>query len=398
MNILFVTHRFVDPHIGGIERITYNLTNSLKQNGYGCYSSYFEEYKSDMADENVFDGTKKISEEHVFESIRSWIIEKNIQIVIAQGSDESVNSIMLELSKAVKSVTKCKLIFVFHTMPGFEQVDLNKNVLLYRIFHGQDFIYNAKYLLFCFFKPIIKKIIGSKWTMKYKLPYQYSDKVVVLTEKYREIYAEWANEKNLDKICSIPNMYYSQANADKKECGKEKIMLWVGRFDDRSKRLSLALEAWRLLGDEVNEWRFCIVGYGMDENYYRSYVEKYNLKNVSFEGFQDPSKYYEKASIYLMTSAFEGFPMVLLEAMEKGTVPVVFDSFASLHDVIDDGVNGFVVENNQLNTYCSRIKQLMMNEELRARMSCSAISSLNKFSSDRVIKKWIDLFDNLLKE
>lgn len=72
-------------------------------------------------------------------------------------------------------------------------------------------------------------------------------------------------------------------------------------------------------------------------------VAAYDLEHVSFEGFQQPKPYYERASILLFTSEYEGFPLVLAECMSFGVIPVVYDSYSAVRDIIDDGKDGVVI-------------------------------------------------------
>ena len=395
MNILFVTHRNVDPLIGGIERVTYDLATELVQRGVSCYSAYLEVFERESDVVNVFSDSKRISKDNVCGDFHSLICERHIHFVIVQGSDENVTSIIRDVSEAVRSAGFCKLIFMFHNMPGFEFTKANVKVLLHRILNGRNLIYNLKYLLFRIFGAVAQKAIRSKIEKKYKVPYQLSDKVVVLTGKFREKYAQYANVQCDDKICSIPNILPYKQKYDMGRGEKQKEVLWVGRFDDRHKRLSLALEAWRRIENEFPDWVFRIVGYGEDEDYYRAYVKSSNLRNVRFEGLKDPYPYYGRASVFMMTSAFEGFGMVLLEALSMGAVPVAFDSFEPLHDMVEDGVNGFIVGDGRMDDYCSRLRTLMSNQDLRETMSRKGVQMVDRFSAESVVPKWMELFESL---
>ena len=92
-------------------------------------------------------------------------------------------------------------------------------------------------------------------------------------------------------------------------------MLIVGRFSESEKRFLLALKAWKEFNSQriTNTWELIIIGFGKDENIYKEYARKNKLNNVKFIGKQDPLEYYKKASIFLMTSAFEGFGLTLTE-------------------------------------------------------------------------------------
>lgn len=134
----------------------------------------------------------------------------------------------------------------------------------------------------------------------------------------------------------------------------------VARLDEHSKRLSLALRIWHEVENRgYGDWKLTIVGHGPDEMYYRTLADELQLKNISFEGRQEPLEYYRRASIFMMTSAYEGWGITLLEAQQMGVVPVVFDSYVALHDIVGNGVNGIIVENGNLDKYVEQLTALM---------------------------------------
>lgn len=82
----------------------------------------------------------------------------------------------------------------------------------------------------------------------------------------------------------------------------------------------------------------------------RNLVEKViqlKLNNVLFEGFQSPLEYYKRASLLILTSEYEGFPLVLAEAMSFGVIPVVYGSYSAVYDIISDGVDGVILPYNK---------------------------------------------------
>ena len=87
------------------------------------------------------------------------------------------------------------------------------------------------------------------------------------------------------------------------------------------------------------------------------------LKKVHFYGNKNPIEYYKRAKILCMTSAYEGFPLVLAEAQTFGTIPIAFNSFASITDIIKDGDNGLLIEPFNISKYASILSELMENEE-----------------------------------
>ena len=176
---------------------------------------------------------------------------------------------------------------------------------------------------------------------------------------------------------------------------KKKEVLIVSRLEEEPKRISLALKIWKEIETDhtLSEWKLKIVGHGKMESWYKSLVIHYGLQRVFFEGTKNPETYYNEASIFMMTSSFEGWGLTLTEAQQYGCVPLAFHSFASLTDIITDKVNGFAIPNDDISLYIKQMKLLMTDEKLRKSMSANAIESSKQFSIEIIIKKWMEVIN-----
>lgn len=96
-----------------------------------------------------------------------------------------------------------------------------------------------------------------------------------------------------------------------------------------------------------------------------------------------------------MTSNFEGQPMVLLEAMCFGVVPIAFNSFASVSDIITDKKNGLLVPPFSIKSYVEKIEYLINNEPIRSSMAKAGIVSVNRYTIDFIVEQWEALFAKL---
>ena len=132
--------------------------------------------------------------------------------------------------------------------------------------------------------------------------------------------------------------------------------------------------------------------------FYRYLVEKWNLQRVEFTGQQNPMEYYMRASIFLMTSSAEGWPMVLMEAAQMGTPIVAMDSFGSLHDMVKDGLNGRIVPNNNIQAFSSALREVMSHEKMRKNMAVQAIQTSKAFRMENIASQWKNLFDELMQD
>ena len=119
------------------------------------------------------------------------------------------------------------------------------------------------------------------------------------------------------------------------------------------------------------------------------------IKNIRFTGFQNPLPYQETASILCMTSIYEGWGMVLTEAMQCGAVPVVYNSFASASEIVEDGVNGMLVTPFSQKEYTEKLRKLIEDDDLRHKMSESARISIKRYNVEQIANQWEQLFDKL---
>ncbi|MTU75594.1 glycosyltransferase, partial [Parabacteroides merdae] len=100
--------------------------------------------------------------------------------------------------------------------------------------------------------------------------------------------------------------------------------------------------------------------------------------------------------LFLLASDLEGWGLVLVESMSYGVVPVVYGSYEAVHDIIDDGVSGFVVPKPySCEAMTGRIRRLMDDGGLRARMASAAISAASRFDLGSIAARWYGLFDEI---
>ena len=170
---------------------------------------------------------------------------------------------------------------------------------------------------------------------------------------------------------------------------KKKELLFVGRLKFADKRPDYLLRIWARLETRFPEWSLRFVGSGADEPRLKKLAEKLGLERVRFEGFRKPQPYYREASIFCMTSAYEGFPNVLVEAASFGCVPVAFESFAAALDIISDGENGYLVPAFDLDAYAETLARLMSDDALRERLAKNALAQIpEKFSPEKIGAQW----------
>lgn len=391
MNILFLLRLW--PVYGGGETVTICLANEMVKRGWNVSVVYF---KDSIRDELPF-------------------ISQKVEAIKIDGIDcDEFHSSLNDASKVARfltNVVKEKAIDV--VINQWWPVDFIKNlkhdvptVKVVKCFHTALFSPTRsdgiKGILKVVFKPFYNIVKRKKALAQVDEFLPYVDKYVFLSPTFQRQYEFWTKDKEKwqGKLDAIPNpLVFDCEISEETLRQKENIVLVVGRMLESPKRISLVIKVWHELEkyEDAASWNLKIVGEGPSLDDYKQMAHDLGLKRISFEGFQQPQPYYEKAKIFLMTSAFEGFGMTLIEAQQMGVVPVVMDSFLSLHDIIKDGKNGFIVPNNDIDAFAENVIGLMKNEELLAELRDGGLKSCQQFSVKKIVDRWDVLFNGLFQ-
>jgi len=192
--------------------------------------------------------------------------------------------------------------------------------------------------------------------------------------------------------CAVPNFIDDDFPEGIK---KEKTILFVGRLVWQ-KRLDRVLRIWKRLMDDFSDWTLEIVGDGPERNLYENMASRLGLKRVTFEGSKSALSYFMRASIACITSSHEGFPLVALEAMRSGCVPIAYDSISTLRDVIAHGVDGFLVPAFSERKYEKILRFLMADTQARERVGKDAIKKSLHYGTKIIANKYISIFNEML--
>jgi glycosyltransferase involved in cell wall biosynthesis len=389
MNILFITRFQVAVEKGGTERITHVISSGLcKLYGYSCFSAYFRPLE--YANGN-FKGELHLKRGSLKQDLTRYIDENNINVIITQGEFE-----LIPMIRAAIGQRKCKLIAVHHFSPGYERyfVTLKSIALVLRygsLAERKGVLKDLILFPYFFYKTL-------KVSKNYATAYAMTDRIVLLSSRFIDDFKKIGKISDSRKFSVIPNALSFDSFID--EAGmknKSKCVLVVSRLDEIPKRLSLILEIWEIVKRNAlsDGWILKIVGDGPHKSYYNDIIRRRNLKDVSLEGRQSPMRYYKESSIFLMTSFSEGWGLTLTEAQQMGCVPIAFDSYKSLHDIITDGNNGFIIPEGDINLYVEKLLLLMTDSTLRNEMSTQGLQSVQEFRKENILSQWDSLFKTL---
>lgn len=216
------------------------------------------------------------------------------------------------------------------------------------------------------------------------------DKFVVLTDEDKE------NWGNLQNILAIPNA--SLAMFDKSSDLLSKRVIAVGRLDYQ-KGFDRLVKAWDIVWktDLFTDWRLDVFGQGEWQDMLQKMIDERGLSSCFRlnRPTNDIGKEYADSSLIVMTSNYEGFGMVLVEAMSCGVPAVAFDCQCGPRDIVCHGERGLVVKNGDIDGLAEAMMTLMREEKLRKRMGENAKKVVETYSEERVMRMWMELFEEL---
>jgi len=395
MKVLFVTENEVSPLQGGTERITSTLAQALRQRGHFCALAYCRP----CALPQVTTFNDKLSLETSAKPLEMYIASQRFDVIISNLVDIRYKRRLLPVIHSSGQAVGAKVLVFYHAMPGEEMTGNSVRNALWRISRHQGIASNLK--------DIVLGGVPRKWTetlfrsyirSRYRLLYDNADKVVLLSERFFPEFIRLGGLGESSKLTALPNALSFDAFLPEDEIGsKAHEVMILCRLDEKSKRLSKALQIWKLIEEDGKhpDWRLTIVGGGPDSEWYLDLAERLGLHNLSFEGRQeDILPYYRRAALFMMTSAYEGWGLTLTEAQQMGAVPLAFDTYASLPDIIEDGINGRIIAEGDIKAYAQALDELMTDTRLREGMAREALCSCKRFEKEKIVDRLEALFDD----
>lgn len=224
---------------------------------------------------------------------------------------------------------------------------------------------------------------------------------MVLSECYIEEFQKFTRIKGLSHLAVMTNpITIENAEIQYDENKKEKEIIYVGQLDFVQKRVYRVIDTWNYLEERFPDWHLTIVGAGDDRENLEKHVSALGLQHVSFEGFQSPISYYKRASMLMLTSDFEGFPLVLAEGMSFGVVPAVYGSYSAVYDIIEDGRDGIILLFDKEKGFdaammAERMAAIMESPETLQTMAVQAMEKSKEYSLDKIARQWEEVMGKI---
>ena len=373
MKLLYCTHSLCNP--GGMERVLLNKVAYLKQH----------------TDWEITIVTTDQKQRPVFYPLPEGVRMRDLDINYSDDNNQGV----------WKKITGYLLKKKLHRQRLSALLDLEKPDVMVSLYPSESSFYPS-------LKDGSKKVLELHFCKFFRLQYgrkgllglidkfrtwqderivRKFDKFVVLSNEDRGYWGELPN------IQVIPNaaLFVAKKYAD---VSRKRIMA-VGRLDYQ-KGFDRLIEAWRMVQQhpEFQDWQLDIFGQGEWKEMLQGRVQQYGLKDSLH--INAPTKQigeeYANSSMLVMSSNYEGFPMVMIEAMACGLPVVSFDFQCGPKDIIRHGVNGLLVKNGDIQGLADAMMKLMGDEALRKQMSLEARLVTETYSEEKVMGKWVSLF------
>lgn len=391
MNILFLLR---GTGIGGLEVVTSVLANKFVKEGHHVDVFIFRKEEGNSIVDR-FDKDVKVCQHNDYRitkdnirALRQILIKDKINFIINQWG---LPLIPIVVARKASKGLGVKIISVYHNAPiangRIQSIDI-------KLSKTENSIKRAGLkVMRSFYKWVTSK------SMAYI--YHHSDQFVVLSKGFIEEFQEFTHVRDLSRLKVLTNpVTIDSGNYTYNPGGKLKEIIYVGRLDFVQKRVYRVIDTWNLLENDYPDWQLSIVGDGPDRVNLENHVKALNLRRVHFEGFQNPVPYYRRASILMLTSNFEGFPLVLAEAMSCGVVPVVYNSYAAVKDIIDNNVDGMITEKDHgrfnAEWMAENVKKVIHNCDSSHSMAIQAVKKSESYSVDSIYHLWMNFFHSMI--
>ena len=396
MNIYIINVDSQPQFIGGIKRVCVSLAHQWILQGinvcFVCIGDSQKRYNTvdGIPQTHLPNPTDVLSKANII-FLQHLIQDKEIDILLNPFMDcKEATQLCFEMSK----ICNVKLVTAWHFSPThFTDIVDNSFFIHFRLGSPiQKYLLDS--LIWIKWMLIRRKKVIRTWSQYFKDCINNSNAVVFLSSRYLPIVNQMINHHN-NRVIAINNPNSFETKDIITFSKKENVVLWSGRLGYDMKRTDKMLSIWKRVSLNHKDWKLIVCGSGNSE-YFKKICIKYHIENVEFPGFVNMEEYYAKASILCNTSVTEGWGLVLVEAIQYGCIPLAFDSYASVHDIIESGKNGYIIPAFKENEYVKKLDLLMSDENLRQKMASNGRESIKRFTPKGIAQQWVVLFKKIM--
>ena len=319
------------------------------------------------------------------DAVCHFIAEKKIDVILDYSHliTGDTQKYYLEIKRRNPDI---KLFTMIHNCPSHTTQLKRYEVSLLRLNHIRGAKQLFQWLLPKLYIELLKKVVSHQ----NRMAYETLDEIVLLSPAYIPEFQKLIGKKKADRLSAIPNSI-RPVKSLVPISEKKKEILFVGRMATE-KALPKLLNIWEMVQDKLPDWSLILVGDGPTFATCQQTIKERALKRVTLTGHQLSIPYIDQARIICLTSVIEGLPTVFIEAMSLGVVPIGFDSFNAIHDMIDSGKNGFIIPEDDYEQYAETIVRLANDDTLRCQMAATAQQQQQKYDIDHIGPLWMEAF------
>lgn len=291
----------------------------------------------------------------------------------------NTHRIIYRLNKVIKSNKVDILIDIDGVLDLFSiPLKLFNNIKIISWEHFNFYYYNKKFP----YRKYIRMLAG-----------RFSDGIVTLTNEDKEYYKN--NIKINCPITCIHNPIINTYPLDTTYNENSKVILSVGRLTYQ-KGFDMLVDVANYVLNKHTDWKWIILGDGEEKELLKRKITEYGLEeNLLLQGnIKNVQDYYKSSSMLVLTSRFEGLPMILLEGMANKLPMLSFNIKTGPKECIINNRNGFLVDEFDLKEMSNKICKLIEDKDLRMDFSKHSLDNFNKFNLEKITDSWINLIEN----
>ncbi len=319
--------------------------------------------------------------------IAEFCKKRNVSIVIFPTTNK--NPYLYLLKEA-----GLKIIVWAHSIPFWEKTDW---LIPARVNNLKSF---RRALLFWLIRYPIECMLGCKANRVkkiYRSLIQDSDKFISLCPEYNEELAEelGLSQSDIEKLDCV----YNRINLEEyPKLEKENLIVFVGRLSYKDKRPERVLLIWEKIMNKLPNWHVEISGDGDEYTYLQKQIQKRKLERIELKGYiSNPKEVYQRAAILMLTSTFEGWPLVLVESQSFGTIPMAFDVVAGIRRIIGkEQEYGKLIHPFDIEEYASKLYELCVNDETRTQIQENCMKLRTQYNPSLNIPVWTRILTELI--
>jgi UDP-D-galactose:(glucosyl)LPS alpha-1,6-D-galactosyltransferase len=380
MKILFVWSTLLTSY-GGSERVVSNVMDNLFKEGHEVKMVIFDPRREELEDESEWvepfsthkDKLYLYFLEDKYTALLRLFVKSIFGINYSYGYDLIANSIKDFMPDLLIVITNP--LFISSARKALRSTGANSKIIYWdHLFLG----------LFSSIKYLSLKQRIETWLASFPIKLKEADGFLVISSGYRD---KILSLNQRAKVYTIFNPLKSYGGHLVRRSQKS-FFIYVGRLEDRQKNISFLLKGMSHLLDK--EWRLKIIGKGPHEMMLKNLSRKLNLSNrIEWAGFkEDPYEGIKEATALLLTSRFEGFGMVLVEANQRGIPVISSNCQAGPSDIVIPTKNGYLYQEGNMDSFVKIMRDVIDNK-LTFDTPENIAKTAERFSENKVMKRFI---------